>query len=176
MIILVGCSAAGKSTIEKLLVKEGCSNIISYTSRPIRENELNHRDYHFVTKEEFENFKKNDFFGESTCYNGWFYGIAKDDIEDNGIAVVEPFGFRQLKKIAEDNNFPMVSFFIDVPERVRLKRMCDRGDNLMEMFRRIFSDQGVFQGIESEVKHVIDNDRPIEETVKEIVLILKAYD
>jgi len=46
----------------------------------------------------------------------------------------------------------------------------------MEMFRRIFSDQGVFQGIESEVKHIIDNDRPIEETVKEIILILKAYD
>jgi len=68
----------------------------------------------------------------------------------------------------------MVSFFIDVPERVRLKRMCDRGDNLMEMFRRIFSDQGVFQGIESEVTNIINNDRPINDTIKEVLGYLRA--
>ena len=173
MIILVGCSAAGKSTIERILVQKGYKNIVSYTSRPIRENEINNKDYHFVTKEKFEQLKKSNFFGESTCYNGWFYGIAKDDIEGDGIAVVEPFGFRQLKKIAEENNFPMVSFFIEVPERVRLKRMIDRGDNLIEMFRRIFSDQGVFQGIDNEVTYIIDNDRDIENTIYEIEEHLK---
>jgi len=172
MIILVGCSAAGKSTIERLLVQQGYKNIVSYTSRPIRENEVNHKDYHFVTRQEFEQLKEARFFGESTCYNGWFYGISKDDIKGDGIAVVEPFGFRQLRAIAEKNNFPMISFFIDVPERVRLKRMIDRGDNLMEMFRRIFSDQGVFQGIGDEATHTIDNDRPIEDTVEEIIFLL----
>jgi hypothetical protein len=42
----------------------------------------------------------------------------------------------------------------------------------MEVFRRIFSDQGVFQGIEDEVNYVINNDRPLEETMNEILLIL----
>ena len=173
MIILVGCSAAGKSTIEKLLVQKGYKNIVSYNSRPIRENEVNHRDYHFITIENFNKLKESNFFGESTCYNGWFYGISKDDIRGDGIAVVEPFGFRQLKKIAKENNFMMVSFFIDVPERIRLKRMIDRGDNLMEIFRRIFSDQGVFQGIGDEVTYTINNDRDIKLTINEIEKYLK---
>jgi guanylate kinase len=169
MIILIGASAAGKSTIEKELVKKGYTNIISYTSRPIRSCEINHKDYHFIYKEEFIEKNKKGFFAESTIYNDWFYGIAKEDIQSDAIVVVEPRGFRQLKKLSKENNIPLLSFFIEAPERVRLKRMVDRGDNLMEVFRRIFSDQGVFQGIEDEVDHIINNDRPIEETVKEII-------
>jgi len=48
-----------------------------------------------------------------------------------------------------------------------------RGDNVMESFRRIISDQGSFNGIEREVDYVINNDRSLEETVQEILSILK---
>jgi guanylate kinase len=169
MIILVGCSAAGKSSIEKELVAKGYKNIVSYTSRPIREKETNHKDYHFITKEEFETKKKEGFFAENTIYNGWYYGIAKSDMKGDAIVVVEPYGFRQIKKLSEKNKSILISFFIDCPERTRLKRMVDRGDNLMEVFRRIFSDQGVFQGICDEVTYIINNDRPIDQTVEEII-------
>lgn len=172
MIILIGASAAGKSTIEKELVKNGYNNIISYTSRPIRCNETNHKDYHFISKEEFSLKNKEGFFAENTIYNDWFYGIAKENIRPDAIIVVEPHGFRQLKKLSKENNVPLLSFFIEAPERVRLKRMVDRGDNLMEIFRRIFSDQGVFQGIEDEVDYIINNNRPIEETIKNILSLL----
>lgn len=172
MIVIIGPSASGKSTIEKELVKLGYTNIISYTSRPIRCNEIDHKDYHFITKKEFILRKERKFFAESTVYNDWFYGIAKEDIRPDAIAVVEPRGFRQLIKLSEDNNIYLISFFIDCPERTRLIRMVNRGDNLMEIFRRIFSDQGVFQGIDEEVDYVINNNRPIEETVNEIVKYL----
>jgi guanylate kinase len=169
MIIIIGCAGAGKSTIEKELTKIGHKKITSYTSRPIRANEKNDIDYHFITEEKFKNNLESGFFAEHTKYNGWFYGIAKKDCHDDSIVVVEPYGFRQLKSKPELN---VSSIFIDVPERIRLKRMVDRGDNLMEVFRRIFSDQGVFQGIEDEVNYVINNDRPLEKTMDEILLIL----
>lgn len=35
--------------------------------------------------------------------------------------------------------------------------MVDRGDNLLEVFRRIFSDQGLFQFIDKEVDYVVNN-------------------
>jgi guanylate kinase len=165
MIIIIGCAGAGKSTIEKALVLEGYERITSYTSRPIRCNEENHVDYHFITDEEFEEKFNNGFFAEHTKYNGWYYGVAKEDCNDLAIAVVEPYGFRQLKAKSDLDVF---SIFIDVPERVRLVRMVNRGDNLMEVFRRIFSDQGVFQGIEDEVDCVIGNDRPLVDTLLEI--------
>jgi guanylate kinase len=169
MILIVGASAAGKSSIEKELVKKGYKNIVSYTSRPIRETETNHKDYHFITKDEFETKKKEGFFAENTIYNGWYYGIAKSDMKGDAIAVVEPYGFRQIKKLSEKNKGTLISFFIDCPERIRLKRMIDRGDNLMEAFRRIFSDQGVFQGMQDEVTYIIDNNRPINQSVEEII-------
>lgn len=170
MIIIIGPSASGKSTIEKELVKNGYKNIVSYTSRPIRNGETNHKDYHFITELEFFDKNYNGFFAESTQYNSWYYGIAKEDMIENFIAVVEPYGFSQIIKLSEKEKFKITSFFIEAPERMRLKRMVDRGDNLMEIFRRIFSDQGVFQGIEKEVTFIIKNyDGELDVAVNEII-------
>ena len=170
MIIIIGCAGAGKSTIEKELEKRGYKKITSYTSRPIRENEYNHVDYHFLKEDEFKEKLELESFVEHTKYNGWFYGIAKEDCCTDGLVVVEPYGFRQLKSKKELNIF---SIFIDVPERVRLKRMVDRGDNIIEIFRRILSDQGVFQGIENEVNCTINNNQSIKKTMKEVLKVLK---
>jgi len=150
----VGESASGKSTIEKQLVNYGYSKIVSYTTRPMREGEVNGIDYHYISEEDFLYHLKINFFAEYTIYNGWYYGIAHEDCLDNSVVVVEPHGFRQLLKIP---NLHIKSFYIQVPERVRLKRMVDRGDNLMEVFRRIFSDQGLFQFIDKEVDYVVQN-------------------
>jgi len=154
LILLVGESASGKSTIEKQLVNYGYSKIVSYTTRPMREGEVNGIDYHYISEEDFLYHLKINFFAEYTVYNGWYYGIAHEDCLDNSVVVVEPHGFRQLLKIP---NLHIKSFYIQVPERVRLKRMVDRGDNLMEVFRRIFSDQGLFQFIDKEVDYVVQN-------------------
>jgi len=154
MIILIGESASGKSTVEKQLVNCGYSKIVSYTTRPMRDGETDGVDYHYISKEDFSYHLKINFFAEYTMYNGWYYGIAHEDCLDNSICVVEPHGFRQLLKIED---LHIKSFYIKVPERVRLKRMVDRGDNLMEVFRRIFSDQGLFQFIDKEVDYVVEN-------------------
>lgn len=164
MIVILGCSASGKSTIERQLTAHGLKRIISYTSRPIRCAETNHIDYHFITEEEFLQKEKEDFFAENTTYNGWHYGIAKEDCKDDSIAVVEASGFRQLKSI---NGLNIVSFFISVPERDRVIRMMKRGDNVMESFRRVISDQGTFSGIEREVNYVIRNS-----DVDEVVFVV----
>ena len=52
--------------------------------------------------------------------------------------------------------------------------MVERGDNLLEAFRRIFSDQGVFQFIADEVDYVIDNNSKIniDNAVNEIVRLI----
>ena len=170
MIIIIGPSASGKSTIEKELVKVGLPNIISYTSRPIRYGEVQDKDYHFISEEEFLSRFESGFFAEHTIYNGWHYGIAVEDCDENAIAVVERVGYSQLKRKFGNKVF---SIYIDCPERIRLIRMINRGDNLMECFRRIFSDQGNFAGVAEESDAIVDNNRPIEETISEVFLILR---
>jgi len=174
VIIIIGCSASGKSTIEKKLTEKGYNRIISYTSRPIRKNEINDIDYHFVTEEEFVKKLSQGFFVEDTVYNSWHYGIAEDDCKNDAIAVVETYGYRQLKA---NKDLHIISFFIDVEERERVGRMMKRGDNVMESFRRIISDQGAFSGIHREVDYVIPNpDGDVNLAVERILEILKEVE
>ena len=165
MIVLIGHSASGKSTIENKMVDMGYKKVISYTTRPPRKGEVNGIDYHFVTEVDFKSMKINNKLAESVVYRGWFYGTLKKDCLDDRVIIVEPSGLRQLKQIKELN---VTSFFIKTPERERLIRMAKRGDEIMEIFRRLISDNGTFNNIEDEVDYVINN-KNIDEAVKEIV-------
>ena len=84
---------------------KGLKRIISYTSCPIRKNEINQIDYHFITKEEFEQKLSEGFFAEHSIYNSWNYGIACISV-----CVVETSGLRQLKA---NKNFNIKSFCIE---------------------------------------------------------------
>ena len=53
-LILVGKAAAGKDFLKTRLSNKGFVSGVSHTTRPPRENEVNHQDYHFVDKQEFE--------------------------------------------------------------------------------------------------------------------------
>ena len=63
IIIISSPSGAGKTTLCKMLLKK-IKNIIlsiSYTSRSKRLNEVDGKDYYFVSKEKFSKLKKNNY-------------------------------------------------------------------------------------------------------------------
>ena len=155
MIVLVGESASGKSSIEKYLVeKYGYSKVVSYTTREPRPSEVDGVDYHFISVEEFKALEENGFFAETAKYNNWNYGTAKEDCTDDKIAVLTPHGLRQISKIDGINT---ISFYINVPRRDRLIKILERGDNIDESYRRNLSDVGQFDGVEDEVDYVVNN-------------------
>ena len=172
MIVLVGESASGKSSIEKNLVEHyGYNRIISYTTRPPRkeDGEINGVHYHFINTETFMELKNQGFFAETTTYRGWYYGSAKVDCTDDKVCVMNPHGLRQLLKNKDLN---IVSFYINVPRRDRLIKILQRGDNIEEAYRRSVSDEGQFTGIADEVNYVIDNvgyKKNIEEMTREVL-------
>lgn len=170
MIVLVGESASGKSSIERNLVDNyGFKKIVSYTTRKPRQGEVNGIDYYFISIELFHELKEQGFFAETAVYNGWYYGTAKNDCTDDKIAVLTPHGLRQVSKIQGIN---VTSFYINVPRRDRLIKILQRGDNIEEAYRRSLSDVGQFDGIEDEVSFVINNTgykKNIEEMTKEVL-------
>ena len=153
MIVLVGESASGKSTVERELCNlYDYKHIISYTTRPLRKDEKQDVNYHFISEDKFLELKNKDFFAEYTKYRDWYYGTAKEDCSVDKIIVANPHGLRQLRKIFQTD---VKAFYLKVSERERLIRIIKRGDDIFECFRRIFSDQGVFQNIEEDCDHVI---------------------
>lgn len=173
MIVLVGESASGKSSIERYLVDNyGYNKIVSYTTRQPRPNEVDGIDYHFVSVDEFLKLKEQGFFAETATYNMWHYGTAKEDCADDKIAVLTPHGLRQISKV---NGINVLSFYIDVPRRDRLIKILQRGDDIEEAYRRSLSDVGQFDGIEDEVDYVVYNaqyHKSIKEMAEEIYNII----
>ena len=170
MIVLVGESASGKSSIERYMMDNyGYKKIVSYTTRSPRLGEVDGIDYHFISIEEFKSLKERGFFAETAVYNNWNYGTAKEDCTDDKIAVLTPHGLRQISKIDGINT---ISFYINVPRRDRLIKILQRGDNIEEAYRRSLSDVGQFDGIEDEVDYVINNneyEKSIAEMSKEVM-------
>jgi guanylate kinase len=156
MIVLVGESASGKSSIEKHLVDNyGYNKIVSYTTRQPRDGEVDGVDYHFINVEQFYKLKSQGFFAETAVYNNWYYGVAKEDCSDDKVAVLTPHGLRQVSKLSDIN---VASFYISVPRRDRLIKILQRGDDIEEAYRRNLSDIGQFDGIGDEVDYIIHND------------------
>src|SRR5574344_279630 len=113
MIILVGESASGKSTIEKILAdKYGYKKTVSYTTRPPRDGEVNGVDYHFISEDEYIDKFNSGYFVETGAYNGWFYGTTKDQYDENTVCVLTPHGLRQIKKNFREDDIN--SFYIKV--------------------------------------------------------------
>lgn len=157
MIILVGESGSGKSTIQSYLVENyGFKRLVSYTTRPPRNGEVDGVDYHFISVEEFNQKKKDGFFAEIGQYREWMYGSAKEDCTNDRVAVLTPHGLRQMKRIPGLN---ILSFYIKVPRRDRMIKILERGDDIEEIKRRDSSDFGQFDGIEDEVDSVLNNEK-----------------
>ncbi len=154
----MGASASGKSTLQNMLVNyESCfKKIVTYTTRPPRENEVDGTDYHYVSSEKFTELIDKGFFAEYNSYRGWQYGTPKCDLEknnENHVIVLTPAGYRELKK----NNIKSLSIYIDVDRRSRLINILQRGDDIEEAYRRNLSDVGQFDGVQNEVNYVINN-------------------
>lgn len=162
MIVVVGESASGKTTLVKEYVKKHPEyrRIVTYTTRPPREGEQDGVDYHFLSEAAFDEFSKRDFFVEENMYRNWRYGTAREDCElDKAIVVLTPAGFRALRtyNMFSDNSPIIVYLYVD--RRSRLISMLNRGDDIEEAYRRSLSDVGQFDGVEKEVEICLVNER-----------------
>ena len=177
LVVISGPSGAGKDTIINEVIKKEKINAwvsISMTSRPLRGNEVDGKDYFFVTKEEFEdNIKKCNFL-EYAKYNENYYGTPKNKIEDylnKGIDVIlniEIQGALQIKELIKDALF----IFIMPPSREDLKRrLINRGTDSSEKILSRFKT--AYQEINEVTKYnyVVVND-DLDKAVDKVEAIL----
>lgn len=142
MIILIGASASGKTEVAKILRKKyNIVKVITHTTRNMRVGEVNDVDYHFVSKEKFEELLKQDFFVEHTLYNDNYYGTSKPEIADNKCLIVDVNGLHAFQAL-HDNN--IIVFKLLANEETRYNRMLNRGDAIESIKQRIESDKTKF--------------------------------
>lgn len=142
MIVLVGASASGKTELAKLLfLNYGYKKCITTTTRPMRPNEVDGVDYHFLTEIEFKKRIAQGAFYEVTEYANRYYGIQKQDVIENGVVIVDPNGANALADHAKD----VYVVFVEASESLRRHRMELRGDAKEQIEKRILGDRIVFE-------------------------------
>ena len=132
MIILSSPSGAGKTTLVKLLSeRKGFVTSISHTTRAPRSNEVNGKDYHFVSIEKFEKMISNKDFLEYAKVFKNFYGTTKSNVYaelNKGRDVVFDIDWQGTSQIISQKlRNKLLTFFILPPSRQELfKRLSNR--------------------------------------------------
>ena len=160
VLVVTGPSGVGKGTlINRLLERVPSLTLsVSATTRPPRPGEVEGRDYHFLSEEEFEKRLLRNEFLEHAMYAGNHYGTPRDEIDraDDGLVLeIEVEGARQVR----DRLPEALQVFIAPPSPEALReRLLKRGTDSEEQMRRRLARAEEELAARSEFKHVIVND------------------
>ncbi len=141
LVLFSGPSGVGKDTVLEVVLNKNkdLQKSISLTTREIRENEIDGKDYYFISKATFEDMIKNDEVLEFAQYGKNFYGTPKAPIDkwlSEGktiILKIEVQGAKKIKELYPD----AVGIFIMPPSMDELeKRLRFRGTETEDDIKR----------------------------------------
>ena len=140
LLVVSGAAGTGKGTVNASLMKNhpGYCFSVSATTRAPRPGEVDGREYHFITKEEFERAISEGNVVEYMQYCGNYYGTLKSELEklDEGknlILEIEVEGAMNIKRLYPDS----VTVFILPPDYETLRsRLVGRGTNAADDIER----------------------------------------
>lgn len=148
ILMLMGKSGAGKDTIAKW----NCAKhpelfhfVISSTTRPKRDYEVDGKDYNFLSLPDFTHKLLNNELIEATEFNNWFYGTSIDSLVKDkiNICVLTPSAWDIL---ADDPRIELLPILVFADDKIRLLRALNREDSpkCKEICRRFLTDEKDF--------------------------------
>lgn len=152
--LYLGKSAAGKDTFVKKTMEfnpDSFNLIVSCTTRPMRDGEVEGMDYHFVSRNDFLSMIHNDQLMEYREYHTlvnnkpdtWYYGTKPLDKSKNWVGVVELKGAEKFIDYYGGDNIELV--YVETDDYVREQRAKARGSfDKKEWDRRLEDDSVVF--------------------------------
>ena len=175
MIVIVGKTCSGKSTVADLLESKFCiDRVRTYTTRPRRDGESN--EYHFVSEEEFDKLKAEGFFFETTKYNVvdgiWKYGTSNAGFCDDCCVVMNPEGMKNLKHMYNNSDINLIIVYLNVTDGVIWNRLRGRGDTSEEATRRVEADRKDFADIAEYYDYAITTDELEPEAVATLISMI----
>lgn len=179
LVCILGLSASGKDHVSKIISdKYGLKRIVQFTTRPMRNNELDGVDYNFINQELFEKLISEGKFLSyrifDTISEKYYYGIKKDsfNFSKNCIICIDIEGLEEiLEKLHESQ---IISIFIDADYNTRKKRAIQRSNfNSDEFERRYQDDLNKLDKINEKCNYIVGNNDS-ENCIWELCNILKS--
>jgi guanylate kinase len=180
-VIVSAPSGAGKTTIVRRLMQAGLNLefSVSAASRAPRANEINGKDYHFMSIEEFrEKIRKGELLEWQEVYKDNYYGTIKREVEriwNRGHHVlfdIDVQGGINLKKLFPDIT---LSIFIMPPSIEELgKRLRLRSTETEENIARRLEKARIEITFTDKFDKVVIND-DLEKAVSEVIQTVSQF-
>ncbi len=128
IILITAPSGSGKTSIVKHLMKKfpSLAFSVSATTRIPRNNEIDGKDYYFISKEEFNlKIHNKEFVEWEMVYEGKYYGTLKSDIsriwKENKVPVLD-IDVQGAIHVQQQYPVNTISIFVQAPSVEELKR------------------------------------------------------
>lgn len=176
MIILIGESGSGKTTILNKLVEKGFEKAINHTTRAKRDNEENTKEYKFINKDEFNKMWENGELLQRAEFNNEYYGISTSSLKDNVVCISIVDSVKDIKNRTKEldiKNVNIITIYVYVSEQERINRMKQRGDTEESIQTRLRLDREKFKKAKEIADFTVENI-DIDETVNKIIELTKS--
>ena len=179
IVALIGEAGSGKdSLLHKIIEKDpNLHEIISCTTRPKRDGEVEGVNYFYLTKDEFlDEVQKGKMF-EATFFNEWFYGTGYKSLDENkvNVGVFNPTGIKQLIQF-QSNDINIKVFYVNASAKTRLLRQLNRekNPNVAEIIRRYHADEKDFTYLDFPYRIIFNETyEDLDSGAEEILRLLK---
>ena len=179
IVALFGEAGSGKDYIQKKIIetdfgKENLSEIISCTTRPPREGEIDGVHYHFIpTAAEFFNWHNLSRWIEFTSFRNWWYGTSIEHLNKNKINI-GVFNIKGINQILENEEIDCLPIRVYCYDKLRLIRQLtrERNPDCREICRRFQTDYYDFINIPFVYKGVLNDTNeiiPVLDIIKELI-------
>jgi guanylate kinase len=180
LIVISGPSGAGKDTVLQRMMERGLPFhfVVTATTRPRRTDEVDGRDYWFVSKEEFARMIEEDELIEYAIVYGDYKGIPKQQVRTalasgkDVILRIDVQGAETIRKLAPES---LLIFVTTENENELVRRLETRKTETVEELKlRIATARKELQRITAFDYVVINRDYHLDEAVDTIRSIIDA--
>lgn len=144
VLCLIGPSACGKDTLLQKVLKKSPNvvPIVRYTTRPKRDNEIDGKDYYFISVEEFTKKVLDCQMSEAAEFRDWFYGTGKDTLDENLVNIMTCDLIAAIT-LSEDPELFVSIVYVETDAKERLLRSLKRekDPDVNEVIRRFIDDE-----------------------------------
>jgi guanylate kinase len=180
LIVISGPSGAGKDTVMQSMKECGMPFhfVVTATTRPRRSNEINGKDYFFVSKEEFARMIEEDELIEYAVVYGDYKGIPKQQVREalasgkDVVMRVDVQGAETVRKLVP--NAILIFMTVDNEQELERRLRERKTETAEELALRIATARKELQRVEAFDFVVVNADDHLDQAVNTIQAIITS--